>query len=99
MIPGIELLYRQIAESMQDAIPEEWATAKFEAIFYSDGSTYEAEYTRKGDGLARGFQPANAGARAFRHIREQFKEAGEPLWGSSVLRIALRWQIQHAMAV
>ena len=63
MIPGIELLYRQIAESLQEAIPEEWSTAKFEAIFYTDGSTYEAEYIRTADGVTRGFQPAAGGAR------------------------------------
>ena len=87
MIPRIEALYRQIAESMQAAIPEEWATAKFEAIFYLDCSTYEAEYTRKADGVSRSFQPADEGDRAFRQLREQFEQAGKRLWGRACFEL------------
>jgi hypothetical protein len=80
MIDGLEPLFQQIAESMLATIPEEWAIAQFEAIFYADSSTYEAEYTRRSDGKARGFQPAGEGSRAFRQIRARFKAAGKPLW-------------------
>ena len=50
MIDGVEAFYEQIANSMIETIPEEWSTASFQAIFYPDGSVYEAEYIRKADG-------------------------------------------------
>src|SRR5262249_8694171 len=81
MIDGIETFYQQIAESMVEGIPEEWSSAKYEAIFYSGSSTYEAEYIRQTDGDVIGFQPGDAGDRAFRQLRKKFKEAGKPLWG------------------
>ena len=51
MIEGIEALYQQIADSIVEAIPESWSTAKVEAIFFADSITFEAEYTRKGGGV------------------------------------------------
>ncbi|AMV29544.1 hypothetical protein VT84_34435 [Gemmata sp. SH-PL17] len=81
MIDGLEPLFQQIAGSMQAAIPEDWDAAQFEAIFYADGSTYEAEYTRKADGKAKSFQPSAGGSRAFRQLRERFRETGQPVWG------------------
>lgn len=87
MIDGIEEAYEQIANSMIETIPEEWTAASFQAIFYPDGSVYEAEYIRKGDGKARGFQPAGGGSRAFRQLRKLFKDAGKPLWGSACLEL------------
>jgi hypothetical protein len=83
MIDGIEDLYQAIAESMVQTIPEDWSTATFEAIFYPDGSVYEGEYTRKADDVARSFQPATGGSRAFRQLRQRFKDAGKPLWGKA----------------
>jgi hypothetical protein len=79
VIEGDAAIYAQIAQSMCEAIPEEWSSAKFEATFYSDSSTYEAEYTRKLDGKARGFQPTSAGSRAFRELRKLFKASGQPV--------------------
>jgi len=81
MIEGIEHLYEQIAESIQDSIPEEWATAKMEAVFYPDGSQYLGEYTRKSDGVARNFTTDLGGERAFRELRKLFRNAEQPLWG------------------
>lgn len=83
MVEGIEAFYQQIAESMIEAIPEEWSVASFEAIFFPEGSVYEAEYTRKLDGKVRGFQPASGGSRAFRQLRKKFKDAEKPLWGKA----------------
>jgi hypothetical protein len=87
MIDGIEQYYREIAESMSSAIPEEFSTAKFEAIFYEGSSHYEAEYRRKSDGVARAFQPADGGDRAFRQLRKKFKEAGKPVWGQATFEL------------
>jgi hypothetical protein len=81
MIPGIEPLYQRIASAMKAAIPEEWTTAEFHAMFYSDGSTYEAEYVRKADGRAISFQPEGDGDRAIRELRRSFRQAGQPVWG------------------
>ncbi len=87
MIDGLEPLFQQIADSMMLAIPEEWATARFEAIFFPDGSTYEAEYTRGTDKRARSFQPASGGSHAFRQLREVFRASGKPLWGRACLEL------------
>lgn len=87
MIEEIEELYQQIAESMESAIPEEWASAKFEAIFYAGSSTYEAEYVRKCDGVARSFQPSDEGDSAFRKLRKMFKQAGQPQWGQACFEL------------
>lgn len=78
MIPGIEPLYQRIADAMAAAIPEEWASAEYHALFYADSSTYEAEYVRP-DGIARSFAPD--GDRAIREMRRLFKQAGRPVWG------------------
>lgn len=87
MIEGIEPLYRQIAESIQEAIPEDWTTAKMEAIFYPQSSIYCGEYTRKADGKARDFGTTRVGERAFRDLRKRFKEAGKPLWGQACFEL------------
>jgi hypothetical protein len=81
MIEGIEPLYQKIAESIQEAIPEEWSTAKMDAVFYPDGITFVGEYQRKADGKARDFGTTRKGEHALRELRIKFKEAGKPLWG------------------
>ena len=81
MIPGIEPLYQQIAESIENAIPEDWNTAKMDAVFFPDSSQYRGEYTRASDGVARSFTTTLAGERAFREIRKLFKESDQPMWG------------------
>lgn len=83
MVEGVEAFYQQIAESMIEAIPEKWSSAVFEAMFFPDGSTYEAEFTRKFDGKVRSFLPKDGGDRAFRQLRKKFKDAGKPLWGKA----------------
>ena len=87
MIDGIELLYQQIAESIEEAIPEEWTTAKMEALFYPGSSTYFGEYRRKADGKCRDFGTTRAGERAFRELRRTFRDAGKPLWGQACFEL------------
>lgn len=87
MIDGIEQYYREIAQAMLAAIPEEFSTAKYEAIFYEGSSQYEAEYLRKTDGVAISFQPAAEGGRALRQLRKKFKEAGQPVWGQATFEL------------
>jgi len=80
MIEGIEPLYQEIAESINEAIQDEWDTAKMEAVFFCDAIDYYGEYTRKVNGVARGFQTILRGERAFRDLRKLFKDVGQPLW-------------------
>jgi hypothetical protein len=87
MIPGSEELLKAIAKSMIETIPEQWSSAQFDVIFFPDHSLYEAEYKRKVDGVSRGFSPAPEGARAFRRLRQLFREAGKPLWGTATLTL------------
>jgi len=88
MIEGLEQLYERIAKLIQEAIPEDWAMAKLEAVFYSDMSECIGEYTRASDGAARSFATGLAGQRAFRELRQRFKEAGQPLWGGAVFELS-----------
>ncbi len=88
MIPGIEAFYQRIADAMTVAIPEDWSVAEYHALFYPDGSTYEAEYVRQVDGRAISFLPADGGDRAVREMRKAFRQAGHPLWGQ--VRFVLR---------
>jgi hypothetical protein len=81
MIDGIEQLYQEIAEAMLATIPEEWSSAKYEAIFFASAFVFEAEYTRAVDGKARSFLPLSSGDAALRQLRQLFKDAGKPLWG------------------
>jgi hypothetical protein len=81
MIDGAEMLYQQIADSIQEAITEQWSSAIMEAIFHPGCSTYLGEYTRAVDGVSRSFATPRNGERAFRELRKKFKEAGRPLWG------------------
>ena len=87
MIEGIELFYQQIADSIQEAVPEDWSIAKMEAIFYPDSITYLGEYERQADGKSRSFGTTRSGERAFRELRKKFKEAGKQLWGQAVFEI------------
>jgi hypothetical protein len=82
MIDGIEALYQQIADSIVEAIPEPWITARVEAIFFADSITFETEYTREAGGLTS-FATLLHGDRAFRELRRKFKEAGQPVWGQA----------------
>ena len=54
---------------------EPTTTAKMEAIFYADSSTYFGEYTRKSDGRPVDFGTTRNGERAFREIRVGDAEA------------------------
>jgi hypothetical protein len=83
MVEGIEQFYQQIAESMLDHIPEDWSVAIFEAMFFPQGSVYEAEYRRQADNVARDFRPASSGDRAFRQLRRAFQDEGKLLWGKA----------------
>jgi hypothetical protein len=87
MIEEAELLYQKIAEAIQEAIFEEWITAKMEVIFYPDTSVYFGEYIRRADGVARGFRKSSSAEGAFREIRKRFKEAGKPLWGRACFEL------------
>jgi|SRR5271157_3578627 len=87
MIDGIEAIYQQIAESIQEAIAEEWSTAMMEAIFYNNSSTYFGEYTRKADGKLRDFGTTRSGERAFREARRRFRDAGNKPWGRATFEL------------
>jgi hypothetical protein len=81
MIDGIESYYQRIANSITECIPEEWSVATLHAMFYEDGSTYEAEYARQKDGKAIGLATSSDGSRAIRDMRKAFRLAGQPVWG------------------
>jgi hypothetical protein len=87
MIDGIESLFQMIAESIQDAIPENWDTATMDVIFYPGSSIYLGEYTRKADGAPRSFGTTKSGERAFRELRNKFKESGKQLWGQAYFEL------------
>jgi hypothetical protein len=86
MIPGIEAFYQRIAESIQNAINEDWATAKMDAIFFDDSVTYFGEYTTP-DGRLKGFGPDRDGQLAFRELRRKFADVGKPLWGQAAFEM------------
>jgi hypothetical protein len=79
MIEGIEPLYQQIADSIQDAIEEPWSSAWIDAIFYSEHTRYSGEYLVEG-GTPQSFPTTLEGERAFERIRELFIQAGKPVW-------------------
>jgi hypothetical protein len=79
MIP----FYQRLADSMNSEISEEWSSAIFEAIFFADGSIYEAEYVRTQDGKVVGFHTASDGPKVFRELRKLFKSQGKKLWGKA----------------
>jgi len=87
MIEGLEPLYQRIAESIEEAISDEWATAQMEAIFFRDGIDYLGEYIRKTDGVARGYPTSPNGESAFRELRECFEKSGQPLWGRACFEL------------
>lgn len=87
MIEGDVAIYTRIAQSMSEAIPEEWSSAKIEAIFYSDSITFEAEYIRRADGKVRSFATTLDGDRAFRELRKLFKSSGRQVWGRACFEL------------
>ncbi len=87
MIEGIEQFYQEVADSIQDAIPEEWVTARMEGVFYRDSILYLGEYTRKADGVARSFTTNEQGRSAFKGIRELFENAEQSLWGRAIFEL------------
>jgi hypothetical protein len=80
VIDGIEPLYQQIAESIQEAIPEPWAVAWIDAIFYSEHVFYSGEFAPTSENKPKSFATGRIGRKAFVAIREKFREAGRPLW-------------------
>lgn len=87
MLEGIEHIYEKIAISIQDSIQEEWENATMEAVFYPSAIQYTGEYTRASDGVARDFKTDRRGERAFRELRQLFKDAGKPLWGRAIFEL------------
>lgn len=87
MIKGADTVFQAIAESIQEAIPEEWTTAVMQAIFYRDGSTFFGEYRRKADDKLKDFATTAAGERALAQLREKFRESGKRLWGQVAFEI------------
>lgn len=81
MIDGIEVYYSRIADSITNAIREEWSVAIVHAMFHEGGSTYEAEYVRVKDGHAISFTQSSDGDRAIRNMRKAFRLAGNRVWG------------------
>lgn len=86
MIPGIEAFYQRIAESIQNAIGEDWASAKMDAIFFEDSITFFGEYTTP-DGRLKDFGTTRDGQRAFRELRQKFADARKPLWGQATFEM------------
>ncbi len=82
MIDGIQALYRQIAESIEEAINEAWTQARMHAIFYPKSSIYEGEYTCN-DGTLRDFETSLKGEQAIRDLRAICKSEGKRLWGQA----------------
>jgi hypothetical protein len=80
MIEGIEPFYRQIAESIQEAIPEPWESASLEVIFHPQSSTYDGEYFTTDNARPKSFGVELKLIRSFLGLRELFKNAGKPLW-------------------
>lgn len=81
MIDGIEPYYQQIAQALEDAIPEPWLTASVDAIFFSEANWYEAEYLPAQGGQPKSIGMGRGGQRAFEELREKFREAGKQVWG------------------
>ena len=84
MIDGIDQYYQQIAQHIENAIPDNWETAQLVATFFPQCSEYLGEYKRKPDGVERGFPVNNATGKIFRQLRKAFKESGKPPWGKAV---------------
>lgn len=80
MMEGIEALYQQIAESIQQAIPEPWSVAWMEAIFFTEHISYFAEYIPDKGCMPKSFATGRLGRRAFEEMRELFRQSGKPLW-------------------
>jgi hypothetical protein len=76
----MEALYRQIGESIQQAIPESWLSAWMDATFFTEHTSYYAEYTPSDGSVPKSFAPERSGRRAFEQLRELFRQAGKPLW-------------------
>jgi len=82
MIEGLEAIYERIADAIVSAIPDQWNSARIDAVFYSDSSEYTGEYLTD-SGIQKDFAVALESTRAFRELRRKFKEAGQPLWGQA----------------
>lgn len=87
MIDGIEPLYQQVGDSIQNSIPEDWSSAKMEAIFYSDSITFFGEYVSQVDKRLKDFSTPRDAQRAIREIRRRFQQAGKPLWGQATFEV------------
>lgn len=82
MLPNIEMYYERIADAIIDNLPDEWSDARITAIFYSDSITWEPEFQMT-NGKLQSFDVSMKLTRAFRELRQKFKEAGQPLWGQA----------------
>lgn len=83
-IKGIEPLYQQIADSMEESIPEEWSTAWMYAIVYSSHYLYLAEYMTPSSTTPKSYATGRAARRGIESMREEFSRSGKPLWCQAV---------------
>lgn len=80
-VDGLGAFFQRIGAGLQASIPEDWITAKAEAIFFSDSSTYVGEYVRKADRALRSTTNSSDNLKTIREMREKFRAAGKRLWG------------------
>ena len=64
MIEGIETVYQQIADSIDESIHEPWSVAWMEGVFFTEHTSYSAEYKPQAGGPPKSFASGRNGRRA-----------------------------------
>lgn len=82
MIEGTETIYQRIADAVVERLPDDWKSARVDAVFFSDSSDYVGEYATSSD-KSTDFEVTMEVTRAFKELRRKFKESGKPLWGQA----------------
>ncbi|WP_158264980.1 immunity protein YezG family protein [Blastopirellula marina] len=96
MIDGIEAIYQRIADGVVEQLPEDWKSARVDAVFYPESSEYVGEYETP-SGKCLDFGVTREVGRAFRELRRKFQESGKSLWGQAAFELhsdgkfAMKW--------
>lgn len=86
MIDGIEAIYQRIADALVARLPDDWKSARVDAVFFSDSSDYMGEYVSS-SARSVDFEITMEVTRAFKELRRKFKESGKPVWGQASLEL------------
>lgn len=85
MVPGIEVFYQRLADSLVSVAPRIWESLKAESTFYESTTRHCCECVI--GGKAKSVQTPSDWDEILRELRELFKKNDKRVWGQTVFSL------------